>query len=348
MTPQQLLHEIQSEQLPHWQQALANAVRSPKRLLELLDLTPQQLPALLPEPSDGRKTFPLRVPLSFVARMKKGDPDDPLLRQVLPLAEEQWSPPDFLDDPVGDLAASTTPGLLHKYYGRALLITTAACAVHCRYCFRRNFPYSDHQAGNQQWHDALQQLKRDNSISEVILSGGDPLSISDRRLAELVNALEKIPHLRRLRIHTRLPVVLPQRVCDPLLQWLDQCRLDLIVVIHTNHPNEINAELRDALQRLRENRRITLLNQSVLLRGINDRADTLIELSEKLFACGVLPYYLHLLDRATGTAHFEPPREHAIALYRELHARLPGYLVPKFAEEIAGAQGKRLLPLKIE
>lgn len=339
--PQPLRRDPHPEPLPAWQQALANAVRDTDTLLALLELTPRQLPVL----SNGDRSFPLRVPHSFVARMKKRDPNDPLLRQVLPLAAENSSPPNYLDDPVGDLDATTAPGLLHKYRGRALLITTAACAIHCRYCFRRNFPYSDHHAGSDHWQGALQQIGRDTSISEVILSGGDPLAIRDHKLAALVTALEKIPHLKRLRIHTRLPVVLPQRICTQLLQWLTRCKLDIALVTHINHPNEIDRELREAMSRVRNINGVTLLNQSVLLRGVNDRAETLIELSEKLFSCGVLPYYLHLLDRARGTAHFDLPREHASALYRTLHARLPGYLLPRFAEEIAGAQGKQLLPL---
>ncbi len=329
------------ESTPLWQQALAHAIRTPEALLAVLALKPEQLPRFF----KGGDKFPLRVPLSFVARMKKGDPDDPLLRQVLPLSEENDFTQGYLSDPVGDLNASETPGLLHKYHGRALLITTAACAIHCRYCFRRNFPYHQQNAAANEWDEAIRHLEQDTSINEVILSGGDPLALSDQRLATLITRLEQIPHLTRLRIHTRLPIVIPQRICDSLLTWLGNCRLMPVIVIHTNHPNEIDIEVRGALRQLQTIPGITLLNQSVLLQGVNDNSDTLVALSEALFACGVHPYYLHLLDKAQGTAHFDVPPQRATKLFDEMHSQLPGYLVPRLAQEQAGARGKTLLPL---
>jgi len=307
-----------------------------------LELKPAQLSDIVAD-SDR---FPLRVPHSFVSRMKKGEPNDPLLRQVLPLNVENEFTPGYLSDPVGDLNASETPGLLHKYRGRALLITTGACAIHCRYCFRRHFPYGQQNAAANEWDSALSKIERDSSLSEVILSGGDPLALSDQRLTTLIRRLDRIPHLRRLRIHTRLPVVIPQRVCDSLLTWLSNTRLSPVIVIHTNHPSEIDEDVRVALAKLQTIRGITLLNQSVLLKGVNDCSETLAALSEALFACGVHPYYLHLLDRAQGTAHFDLPAEQAIAIFNELHAQLPGYLVPRLVQEQPGAPGKTLLAAK--
>ncbi|VAW88309.1 Lysine 2,3-aminomutase [hydrothermal vent metagenome] len=322
-----------------WQQALANAIRTPEALLAALELSTKQLPAIF----NGGDKFPLRVPHSFVTRMKKGDPNDPLLRQVLPLDEENKLTLGYFIDPVGDLNASKIPGLLHKYYGRALMITTGACAIHCRYCFRRHFPYAQQNAAANEWDEALNHLNQDKSINEVILSGGDPLALSDQRLTTLLGQLAKIPHLKRLRIHTRLPVVIPQRITDAFIALIANCRLTPIVVIHANHANEINSELHVALKKLQTIPNITLLNQSVLLRGVNDNHEALITLSEALFACGVLPYYLHLLDKAQGTAHFDVPLTQATRLLNEIHAKLPGYLVPRLAQEEAGALGKTLL-----
>jgi len=322
-----------------WLQALATAIRTPEALLNALDLSAHQLPPIF----NGGDKFPLRVPLSFVSRMKKGDPNDPLLRQVLPLDEENSFSHGYLTDPVGDLNASKTPGLLHKYHGRALMITTGACAVHCRYCFRRHFPYSEQNAASNEWDESIRHITQDNTINEVILSGGDPLALSDQRLATLLERLTQIPHLKRLRIHTRLPVVIPQRITDTLITLLANCRLTPIIVIHTNHANEIDAKLHRALKRLKTIPDITLLNQSVLLQGVNDNSQALISLSEALFDSGVTPYYLHLLDKAQGTAHFNVSVARAIALLKEVQASLPGYLVPRLAQEEAGATSKTLI-----
>lgn len=318
-----------------WQSALARAITDPAELLATVGLGEEWLPAA----RSAARLFPLRVPRGFVARMRQGDPHDPLLRQVLPLAEEYLASGEFRIDPVGDLAAMVAPGVLHKYHGRVLLTVTGACAIHCRYCFRRHFPYADANPAVDQWCSALEYIAGDASIAEVILSGGDPLTLSDRRLAELTTRLEAIPHIRRLRLHTRLPIVLPERVNDELLDWLAGVKIKTVVVVHANHANEIDATVMSALTRLKATG-AQLLNQSVLLRGVNDSADTLTALSEVLFEAGVVPYYLHLLDRVRGSAHFEVTDAGARQLMMELNRRLPGYLVPRLVREVSGAPFK--------
>ena len=322
-------------QTNNWRKALSQAVRNPAELLELLALPPELLPAA----QQAAAQFPLRVPRSYVARMQKGDPADPLLRQVLPLGDELIAAERFSADPVGDLDAMAIPGLLHKYTGRVLLITTAACGVHCRYCFRRHFPYGEANAASQDWQAALDYIAADPSIHEVILSGGDPLSLSDQRLSQLVAQLAAIPHLLRLRLHTRQVIVLPQRVDAELLAWLDACRLQTVIVVHANHANEINQEVTAALLQLK-NAGVSLLNQSVLLKGVNDDVQVLARLSERLFAAQVLPYYLHQLDRVEGARHFEVSDKRALKLVTELRAHLPGYLVPRLVRELAGQMAK--------
>jgi EF-P beta-lysylation protein EpmB len=269
--------------------------------------------------------------------MRRGDPDDPLLRQVLPVEAETAEQPGFIADPLGERAALTAPGLLQKYRGRALLIATPACAVHCRYCFRREFPY-DEQDGPR-WQEALARIERDPGIEEVILSGGDPLSLGDARLGALSRGLERAAHVRRLRIHTRLPVVLPARVDAGLAAWLSSLKWPVVVVLHANHANEIDGEVAAACAALRS-AGATLLNQSVLLRGVNDDAEALAALSRRLFEAGVLPYYLHVLDRVRGAAHFEVDEARARRIAGELAALLPGYLVPRLVRERAGAPAK--------
>jgi EF-P beta-lysylation protein EpmB len=320
-----------------WQRA--RHVQRPEELLELLQLDPA-LPGLDPE---ARRTFPLRVPYAFVSRMRRGDPLDPLFLQVWPAAAEAQHSAGFSADAVGDLARLKPGGLIHKYQGRALVVSTGACAVHCRYCFRRHFPYGEHLASRGQWRETLAQVTADPSIGEVILSGGDPLSLDDSKLAALAVGLEAIPHVRRLRLHTRTAVVLPERVDAALLAWLGRSRLQKVVVLHINHPNEIDAAVEAAISRLR-GAGATLLNQAVLLRGVNDTPAVLAGLSERLFACGVLPYYLHLLDRVQGAGHFEVNENTATSLMGELAAMLPGYLVPRLARELPGAPAKTLLP----
>jgi EF-P beta-lysylation protein EpmB len=325
-------------QVPAWQSQLARAITEPAELLAAVGLGEEWLPAA----QAAARLFPLRVPRGFVARMRKGDPHDPLLRQVLPLAEECLTAEGFGVDPVGDLAAMAVPGLLHKYKARVLLTVTGACAVHCRYCFRRHFPYTDANPAVDRWHAALEYIAGDASITEVILSGGDPLSLSDRRLAELARQLETIPHLRRLRLHTRLPIVLPERVNNELLDWLGDSKLKTVIVVHANHAQELDGPVRAALGTLKA-AGAELLNQSVLLRGVNDSVDALADLSEALFEAGTLPYYLHMLDKVQGAAHFEVDETAARRLMQELQARLPGYLVPRLVREVPGGPGKLAL-----
>lgn len=321
-----------------WQKNLRDAVRDPAELLALLELSTDWLPAA----RAAAAQFPLRVPRGFVARMEMANPHDPLLRQVLPLGDELVATAGYKTDPVGDMASQLTPGLLQKYAGRVLLVTTGACAVHCRYCFRRHFPYSDENPRRGQWQTALEAIRADKTITEVILSGGDPLSLSDDHLQHLVGELNAIPHLTRLRIHTRQPVVLPERVNDRLIAWLSDSRLQKVVVIHSNHAQEIDSKVAAAIQRLRTVP-CTVLNQAVLLRGVNDSVSALADLGETLFQAGVMPYYLHLLDKVEGAAHFDVPKAQAQHLMRGLRARLPGYLVPQLAQEVAGDDSKRLI-----
>jgi EF-P beta-lysylation protein EpmB len=321
-----------------WQQELAEAITSPEELAAALGLSPGAF-AGAREASQG---FRLRVPRSFVARMRPGDLNDPLLRQVLPVGAELADDAGYGDDPVGERSAQRAPSLLQKYRGRALLITTPTCAVHCRYCFRREFPYAEQNGDAPRWREALAAIAADASLEEIILSGGDPLSLSNARLDSLTRALAAIPHVRRIRVHTRQPVVLPSRVDDGLLQWLRASTLPMVIVLHVNHPNELDGELTAACAKLRATG-VTLLNQSVLLAGINDDVAVLCDLSRRLFDAGVLPYYLHALDRVRGAAHFAVPDERARILAGQLAARLPGYLVPRLVREVPGAPAKVVL-----
>ncbi|WP_295364527.1 EF-P beta-lysylation protein EpmB [Arenimonas sp.] len=318
-----------------WQQLWREAVRDPAELLALLGL-----PELAGRVSASAEAqFPLRVPRGFVARMRPGDPHDPLLRQVLPLDEEDRLVPGFGLDAVGDLAAGAGTGVIHKYEGRVLLVATGSCAVHCRYCFRRHYPYAEQTAAAGGWREALDYLAGAPDVREVLLSGGDPLSLSTAKLAEFTRELAKLPHIRRLRLHTRLPVVLPERVDAELMAWLGGLPWPVVMVVHANHGNEIDPGVAAALARLR-GAGVHLLNQAVLLRGVNDGVEALADLSARLFEAGVLPYYLHQLDRVAGTAHFEVPDEQARALVAALAARLPGYLVPRLVREEPGAPSK--------
>lgn len=321
-----------------WSLELARAYRDGPSLLRALGLAPSDIPGLDPDPG----SFRTLVTRSFAALMTPGDPADPLLRQVLPLMAERAPAEGFLLDPVGDGVATRLPGLIQKYQGRALLLTNGACAVHCRYCFRRHFPYSDLGASEPRIRVAVAAIAADPSLTEVILSGGDPLMLDDAALEALLGRLETIAHLRRIRIHSRLPVVLPERVTERLCRILGRLRPSPVLVIHANHPRELGATVSSALSRLRI-QGVTLLNQSVLLRGINDRADTLADLSEQLLACGVLPYYLHQMDPVHGAGHFQVSDSEALGLIDELNVRLPGYLVPRLVREIAGEPAKRPL-----
>jgi EF-P beta-lysylation protein EpmB len=311
------------------------AYTHPRALLEALGLDP----ALRPAAEAAARQFALLVPRGYAALIRRGDPHDPLLHQVLPLGLELAEAPGYSIDPVRDAGARRAPGLLQKYAGRGLLVVTGACAIHCRYCFRRHFPYAEGALIHDRERTALKAVAGDPGISEVILSGGDPLMLDDGPLADLVHALEAIPYLRRLRLHTRLPVVLPSRVTSALCALLADSRLDVAVVVHANHARELGAETRAALVDLRA-AGATLLNQSVLLRGVNDSVEALAGLSEALFADGVLPYYLNLLDRVAGAAHFEVSAARGMRLMEALRAQLPGYLVPRLVREIPGALSK--------
>ncbi len=317
-----------------WQRELAQAITDPAELCRLLQLDPRMALAAL----EAAGRFRVLVPRGFLRRMRRGDPRDPLLLQVLPGARELIEQPGYSADPLGEQATQRAPALLHKYRGRALLIATGACAVHCRYCFRREFAYPDHADVAA----ALTVIAADSSIEEVILSGGDPLSLGTSRLRRLTDDLRNIAHLRRLRLHTRTPVVLPERVDADLGAWIASLPWPCIVVLHCNHANEIDASVRAATARLRA-AGATLLNQSVLLAGVNDSVGALHALSEALWSAGVLPYYLHLLDPVRGAAHFEVQESRGRQLLAQLAAQLPGYLVPRLARETRGAPAKTLI-----
>jgi EF-P beta-lysylation protein EpmB len=323
---------------PLWQRMLADAVRDPATLLEALELDRRLLPAA----QSAARLFPLRVPWPYIRRMQRQDPHDPLLRQVLPLDAEHHDPPGYEADPVGDGNALQSGGVIHKYHGRALLIATGACAINCRYCFRRHFPYTEVNASTADWAGAIDYLAADTSIKEVILSGGDPLTLADRRLAALNSALTRLPHIQRLRVHSRLPVVLPQRVDEALLDWFTGTRLRPILVIHANHPAELDEEVAEAMARLQKAGVVTL-NQAVLLRGINDREATQTALNERLFDIGVHPYYLHVLDSVRGASHFHVGDHEAATIQRGVSEQLPGYMMPRLVREIAGEPAKRWL-----
>ncbi len=320
---------------PSWQDQLAGVIRDPRELCRRLGLDASWLAGA----EAGHDLFEVRVPEAFLGRMRPGDPADPLLRQVLPLASEAETTPSFVADPLAEAESTAAPGLIHKYPGRVLLIASPSCAVNCRYCFRRHFPYDENAPSRAQWDRTLAHLHDDPSIREAILSGGDPLAASDRQLAWLVERLEAIPHLKRLRIHTRLPVVIPDRIDAALLQWLSSTRLQKVVVLHINHANEIDEAVIGACTRLRE-AGATLLNQSVLLRGVNDGIAPLAELSERLVEAGILPYYLHVLDPVAGAAHFDVPDDEARELVAGLRDVLPGFLVPRLVREIPGEASK--------
>ncbi|WP_163371369.1 EF-P beta-lysylation protein EpmB [Endozoicomonas acroporae] len=318
-----------------WQTQLAGAITSPEQLLAMLQLSPGLLsPAL-----KACQEFPLRVPHAYIQRMVPGNPDDPLLRQVLPVGEECQHIEGYGLDPLAEQSQNPTDGVIHKYHGRLLLIVGGACAVNCRFCFRRHFPYQDNRLDRDSWHNAIEYIRSDTSIKEVILSGGDPLANNDRRLANIAAELNAIDHVATLRIHTRLPVVIPDRVTDELINWFTRQRLQPVMVIHANHANEIDDSVGEAMFRLKQ-AGVTLLNQAVLLKGVNDSASALIQLGEALFKAGVLPYYLHLLDPVHGAAHFDVPDVTATRLIQEVMAHCPGYLVPRLVREIPGRPGK--------
>ena len=327
--------DIQQKIAGSWQEILSQSVTNAQELLDILGLDQ----TLLPGAMAASQQFQLRVPHTYIARIRKGDPNDPLLRQVLPISEEMVIAPGFSFDPLGEKPKNSHRGILHKYRGRLLLMPTQLCGVNCRFCFRRHFPYEDNTLNREEWLSAFEYIRSDSSVTEVILSGGDPLAINDKRLAWVTEELAKIPHLGRLRIHTRLPVAIPQRITEEFLDWFTGTRLQPVMVIHCNHPDEIDDDVADAMKLLR-NRGVQLLNQSTLLKDVNDNSEILAELSEQLFSCGVMPYYLHLLDRVQGAAHFEVEEEKARILLAEMSERCSGYLLPKLARENADAPGK--------
>jgi EF-P beta-lysylation protein EpmB len=319
-----------------WQQLLSGSITSPETLLRRLNLDPGQWRQ---GAEIGHGLFAIRVPEPYAGRMEPGNPQDPLLRQVLPTTDEGYHLPGYQTDPLEEADAVATTGLIRKYRSRALLMVTGQCAINCRYCFRRHFPYDEHRLSPDDRARILQTLAGEPEINEVILSGGDPLVAGDRLLSFWANAIADTPHIRRLRIHTRLPVVIPQRVTRGLVELLSASRLQCVVVLHVNHPNELDDTVKAALAKLAE-AGVTLLNQSVILQGVNDSADTLAALSERLFDCRVLPYYLHAFDPVAGAHHFAVSDDRARAIVRELLARLPGFLVPRLVREIPDRPGK--------
>lgn len=329
---------LKAQSSSSWQLEYKTSITNIELLCQTLGLNIEQLPISY----QANEQFQLRVTQSYVERMQHNNPNDPLLLQVLPTSQEENHIDGYLKDPVGDLQSIKSPGLLHKYNGRALILATSRCAIHCRYCFRRHFPYSTQNPRNESWTKTIQELKKDQSIAEVILSGGDPLVLDDAELIKLISKLEPIKHIKRLRIHTRLPVVIPNRINNELLNWISNTRLKVIMVLHINHANEINIQMHEKLQKLKDIN-CTLLNQSVLLKSINDQPSALINLSEALFSAGILPYYLHLLDKVDGAAHFDVCEDSARNLMREITKHLPGYLVPKLVRETANEQSKSLI-----
>lgn len=324
-----------------WKSLLAGAIRSPRALLERLSLAPEHWG---PGADRAHELFPVFVPEPYLSRIRVGDPRDPLLLQILPVLEEARPVPGFIADPLDEASHTPSPGLIRKYHNRALLVLTGACAVNCRYCFRRQFPYADNRLDGVHRGQALALLADAPEINEVILSGGDPLVRTDESLRQLIEELAAIPHIKRLRIHTRLPVVIPQRVTPGLLQCLADTRLQTVMVLHINHPQEIDSAVSLAAHRIRR-QGVTLLNQSVLLASVNADVQTLCELSEQLFEAGILPYYLHCLDPVSGAGHFRVDDKRARLLAGEMLKKLPGFLVPRLVREIPGRQSK--IPLDL-
>ena len=326
-----------TDELASWQKELANAVKNPEKLLEMLALgNNSSLVSTL-----ARKQFPMIVPLPFIAKMKVGDINDPLLKQVLPIQDEELVHDDYFIDPLEE-HENTIPGLLHKYKSRVLLIVKSGCAINCRYCFRRHFPYQDNNLNKVQLNNVIDYLKLNPQVNEVILSGGDPLMSKDDFLAYIITSLAALPQLKRLRIHTRLPVVIPNRVTPELVDLLKRTRLQVTVVLHINHANEIDDNFKSKIQAIHQ-AGIQLLNQSVLLKGINDTSESLVSLSEALNSAHILPYYLFLLDKVQGAQHFDLSEEKAKSLINQMNIDLPGYLVPKLSREIPNKKYKTII-----
>ena len=321
-----------------WKAELSNCISSIDQLLQLLGLNSKDLNAS----QLASQGFSIKVPQHYAQLMEYGNPEDPLLKQVLPIEAELKPDPSFNTDPVNESEYNPVSGIVHKYRNRVLMIISPNCAINCRYCFRRHFPYQENRQSKQQWLQALDYLKTRPEINEVIYSGGDPLAANDNFLGWLTQQIESIKHIKRLRIHTRLPVVIPSRVDSQLLDWLGNTRLKPTMVLHINHANEIDAKLCQAVDQLKS-AGITMLNQSVLLKEVNDSSEQLIALSEKLFDAGIMPYYLHMLDPVQGASHFDIPKDRAIEIFSQIQAELPGFLLPKLVQERAGERSKSLI-----
>ena len=337
---QVILSAEQNTEEQYWRLQLAQSLRSTQELLRELQFSEQQIQQL----SANDHGFSTLVPKAYAARMQPGNPRDPLLLQVLPQTAEAMSSSDFVADPLAEAEFNPTPGVVHKYHGRALLIAAGHCAINCRYCFRRHYPYHEQQRSRSQWQASLAYLADDANIEEIILSGGDPLALTNNMLFALIDEIEALPDVQRLRIHTRLPVVLPARITTTLCQRLQTSRLQIVMVLHCNHPQEIDAQVVQACLRMQQ-AGISLLNQSVLLQGINADTDSLCALSKKLFSAAVLPYYLHLPDQVAGTQHFFVSQQQGQALLRSMQSQLPGYLVPRLVKEEPGQPHKTLIPV---
>jgi L-lysine 2,3-aminomutase len=331
---------LNSTKISAWQTALVQAITDPQELLTYLELDQ----ALLPAAKAVTKLFPLIVPRGFVDRMEKGNPEDPLLRQIMPIDVELENAVGFQTDPLQEAKVNPVPGLLHKYHGRVLLTFVGTCGVNCRFCFRRHFPYTENNPGSEGWNHALAYIAKDETITEVILSGGDPLVANDKTLFAFTEKLNQIPHVKRLRIHSRMPIVLPERITPEFIAWTASLKQKVIMVTHCNHPQEINAPVKQAIKTMLD-AGITMLNHTVLLKGVNDDIETLVSLSETLFENGVHPYYLHMLDKVQGAAHFHVDLKLAQKLHWQVKQRLSGYMVPKFVCEEPGAPAKISLDL---
>lgn len=336
-------NKIQLVELPNWQKLLSDSKLSIKELLNHLSLSPDDFKnhnngRLI----EGNLDFPLRVPLPFINRMIKGDINDPLLRQVLPHEAERNKSNDFSHDPLNESEKNIVPGVIHKYKNRALLLATSTCAVNCRYCFRRHFPYKENQQNREGWNEAFNYINSKNEIDEIILSGGDPLANSNNQVQWFIDNLKGIRHIKTLRIHTRLPIVIPERVDQGLIDCLDSWKNKKVFVIHCNHPNEIDHNVMRAVEKIKKTK-THILNQSVLLKDVNDKPSELILLSKKLFDIGIIPYYLHILDKVQGASHFGVSEEQAKNIMSEVRDSLPGYLVPKLVKELPNKKSKTLL-----
>lgn len=324
-----------------WQRAFSNGVRSVEELLEYVEVSFSEVN--LPN-TKQMGYFPLRVPFRYAEKIHKGNSQDPLLLQVLPSAQEFEPQPGFSQDPLDEARFSPVPGVIHKYPNRVLLVTTQACAIHCRYCFRRHFPYEENAISSSRLESAIEYIRGQTQIDEVILSGGDPLSVGDSKLLSLLTKLAGINHIKRLRIHSRLIATLPERVTPELVHGLMGLAKPMVMVVHVNHAQEID-ELFDAAVFKIKQAGVHVLNQSVLLAGVNDCSATLRALHERLFQAGVLPYYLHLLDPVEGARHFDVTETKASEIVNQLLTQSPGYLVPKLVTEQPGLLSKKIIDL---